>query len=270
GRGGASRASLVPSRGSGLVPAGRAPPPRVRPRPTRRRRGRSCGNWPRGRGRRRPEGHPRGRSGARGGGPGREGGRRRARLPPSAGCWRLSRDLSIPPCSSIPLRCNKEAALLVKKYGNRRLYDTDQSKYITLEELAESVRQGKDVRVVDAKTGEALTTPTLAQIIIEGRGAARLLPPALLVQLLRMGDDALAEVFGQYVTWALEVYLQTKQGVQAMGPFNPFGGFGLPRSFGFTPPRPSAPAPAPAGDDVARLRKELEELKKSLKRKPGR
>jgi len=99
--------------------------------------------------------------------------------------------------------------MLVKKYGNRRLYDTDESKYITLEELAESVRRGKDVRVVDAKTGEDLTTGTLAQIIIEGRGAGRLLPPQLLVQLIRMGDDALAEFLGQYVSWALEVYLQT-------------------------------------------------------------
>jgi polyhydroxyalkanoate synthesis repressor PhaR len=169
--------------------------------------------------------------------------------------------------------------VLVKKYGNRRLYDTEQSRYITLEELAESVRQGKDVHVVDAKTGQDLTTGTLAQIIIEGRGAGRLLPPALLVQLIRMGDDALAEFLGQYVTWALEVYLQTKQGVQAMGPFNPFSSFGLPRSFGIGGPAwPSGPAQAPrqatappaAGDDVATLRRELEELKKSLKKKPGR
>ena len=57
--------------------------------------------------------------------------------------------------------------MLVKKYGNRRLYDTDQSRYITLEQLAESVRQGKDVRVVDARTGDDLTTATLAQIIVE-------------------------------------------------------------------------------------------------------
>ena len=90
--------------------------------------------------------------------------------------------------------------MLVKKYGNRRLYDTEESRYITLEELAGTVRQGKDVHVVDAKTGEDLTTATLAQIIIEGRGAGRLLPPALLVQLIRMGDDALAEFLGQYVT----------------------------------------------------------------------
>ena len=176
-------------------------------------------------------------------------------------------------------RRNKEAGVLVKKYGNRRLYDTDESRYITLEELAGSVRQGKDVRVVDAKSGEDLTTATLAQIIIEGRGAARLLPPALLVQLIRMGDSALAEFLGQYVTWALEVYLQTKQGVQAMAPFNPF--YGVPRAFGMggpgawpsTPPAPrqaQAPAAPPAADDVAALRRELEELKKTLKKKPGR
>jgi len=173
-------------------------------------------------------------------------------------------------------RRNKEAGVLVKKYGNRRLYDTDESRYITLEELAGSVRQGKDVRVVDAKSGEDLTTATLAQIIIEGRGAARLLPPALLVQLIRMGDSALAEFLGQYVTWALEVYLQTKQGVQAMAPFNPF--YGVPRAFGMGGPGawPSAPpaprqAQAPAApDDVAALRRELEELKKILKKKPGR
>jgi polyhydroxyalkanoate synthesis repressor PhaR len=170
-----------------------------------------------------------------------------------------------------------EVRMLVKKYGNRRLYDTDESRYITLEELAESVRHGKDVRVVDAKSGDDLTTATLAQIIIEGRGAGRLLPPQLLVQLIRMGDDALAEFLGQYVSWALEVYVQTKQGMQAMAPFNPFAGYGAPRSFGmpappWTAPAQSAPAPPvpAAGDDVATLRRELEELKKSLKKKPGR
>jgi polyhydroxyalkanoate synthesis repressor PhaR len=160
--------------------------------------------------------------------------------------------------------------VLVKKYGNRRLYDTDRSRYITLEELAESVRAGKDARVVDAKTGEDLTTATLAQILIEGRGAARLLPASFLVQLIRMGDDALAEFFGQYVTWALEVYLQARHGVQAVAPFNPFAAYGLPR--GFQPPW-SAPAPPPSapppavGSEVADLRRELEELKKSLAKK---
>ena len=165
--------------------------------------------------------------------------------------------------------------MLIKKYGNRRLYDTARSRYVTLEELADIVRREEGVRVVDAKSGEDLTTSTLAQIIVEGRGAARLLPLPLLVQLIRMGDDALAEFLGQYVTWALEVYLQTRQGLQTMAPFNPFAayrpGTGLPRLFGMGPPQPPEPAsrppPAPAEGEVAALRRELQELKESLKKR---
>jgi polyhydroxyalkanoate synthesis repressor PhaR len=164
--------------------------------------------------------------------------------------------------------------MLIKKYGNRRLYDTVHSRYITLEELAGIIQGGEDVRVVDAKSGEDLTTSTLAQIIIEGRGAARLLPVPLLVQLIRMGDDALAEFLGQYVTWALQVYLQAKEGVQAMAPLNPFlagpfGGAAMSRLFGRgSPPRPEAPVAGPTGGgELAALRKELEELKASLKKR---
>ena len=167
--------------------------------------------------------------------------------------------------------------MLVKKYGNRRLYDTAASRYITLEELAAIVKSGEEVRVVDAKTSEDLTTATLAQIIVEGRGVARLLPLPLLVQLIRMGDGALAEFFGQYVTWALEGYLQTKQGAQAMNPFStlfaPFGTGGLSRMFGMggtpvraEPPPPAAPA-APPPSELHALRQELDELKKSLKKR---
>ena len=173
--------------------------------------------------------------------------------------------------------------VLIKKYGNRRLYDTAQSRYITLEELAAIVRGSEGVQVVDAKTGEDLTTPTLAQIIVEGRGAARLLPLPLLVQLIRMGDDALAEFFGQYVTWALEAYLQAKQSAQAMSPFSsfftsPFGPGGLSRMFGRGPATPRAdqqqqtaasPAATPA-TELHELRRELDELKESLKKRRRR
>lgn len=167
--------------------------------------------------------------------------------------------------------------MLVKKYGNRRLYDTDQSSYVTLERVGEIVRGGEEVRVVDAKSGEDLTAVTLAQIILESRGAARLLPVPLLVQLIRMGDDALAEFLGQYMTWALEVYLQARQGAQAMSPFNPFLSSpfagGLSRMFGMGQPARAEPAylpppaaPAPGGE-LAALRRELDELKKGLKKK---
>lgn len=111
--------------------------------------------------------------------------------------------------------------MLVKKYSNRRLYDTEDSRYITLDELAEKVRRGADVKVVEAKTGEDLTQATLTQIILESN-AARLLPVPLLTQLIRMRDDALAEFFGRYVSMALEMYNQARSGAQQVAPYFPF------------------------------------------------
>ena len=181
--------------------------------------------------------------------------------------------------------------MVVKKYGNRRLYDTADSRYITLEELAAKVRAGHDVQVVDAKTGRDLTQATLMQIIVENRGAAKMLPVPLLTQLVRMGDDALGEFFGRYMTAALEIYLQTKQGAQTLTSYNPFSmPFGAGEAFGRllqgvpwpgrpaggaaaqqnAPPQPApaaSPAAPPASDPVADLRRELEELKQSLRGK---
>jgi len=105
--------------------------------------------------------------------------------------------------------------VLIKKYDNRRLYDTEESRYITLDELAEKIRKGADVRVEGQRTSEDLTQATLTQIILESRGAARLLPVSLLTQLIRMGDDALAEFFGRYLSTSLELYLLAKPGAAA-------------------------------------------------------
>ncbi|MFO0724157.1 MAG: polyhydroxyalkanoate synthesis regulator DNA-binding domain-containing protein [Myxococcota bacterium] len=112
--------------------------------------------------------------------------------------------------------------VLIKKYSNRRLYDTAESRYITLEELGDTIRRGADVRVVDAKSNDDLTQVTLTQLILESRRAARLLPIPLLTQLIRMNDDALAEFFGRYMTWALDFYQHAKAGASALAPFNPF------------------------------------------------
>jgi polyhydroxyalkanoate synthesis repressor PhaR len=171
--------------------------------------------------------------------------------------------------------------MLVKKYGNRRLYDTEDSRYVRLAELAEKIRRGSDVRVVDATSGADLTAETLVQIIFEDRHAARMLPVTLLSQMIRMGDDALAEFLGRYVTWALEIYLHAKQGMGMGGlggvfsPFSPFAPFVPP--FGAqrapSPPSREEAVPPPVVDgatrnDVAELRKELDDLKRSLKRRP--
>jgi polyhydroxyalkanoate synthesis repressor PhaR len=161
--------------------------------------------------------------------------------------------------------------MLVKKYGNRRLYDTEQSRYVRLDELAERIRGGADVRVVDAKTEADLTAPTLAQIIFEDRNAARLLPVPLLIQLIRLGDNALGEFLGRYVSWAMELYLQARQGP---GLYNPFLQF-LPgamagRPFPSPPPSLVSPEPAPrtGAEDVEQLRREVEALKKRLRKRP--
>jgi len=176
--------------------------------------------------------------------------------------------------------------LVVKKYSNRRLYDTEESRYITLEELTERIRAGADARVVDAKTGEDLTQATLTQVILEGP-AAKLLPVPLLTQLIRMQDDALGEFFGRYVSGTLEMYLTAKQGAQAVSPYFPFAtmpfsaGNAFARMFSpqpsweAAPPPPPPPQqrrePEPTGDaDIASLRRELDELKRSLKKKPRR
>lgn len=178
--------------------------------------------------------------------------------------------------------------MLIKKYGNRRLYDTSESRYITLEELAEKIKNGPAndvIRVVDAKTNEDLTQSTLTQIILESRGAGKLLSVPLLIQLVRLGDDALADFFGRYVVWALEVYLQTRQGALGLASLNPFAaaiGNPLARMMGGlgwggepaapqVPVPPPAPPPAPSNtaSDVAQLRRELEELKRGMQ-KPAR
>lgn len=115
----------------------------------------------------------------------------------------------------------------IKKYSNRRLYDTDQSEYVTLEELADLIREGDDVEVIDAETGEDLTQSTLAQIVVESRGATRLLPVPLLTQMIRMEEDALAEFMTLYMSWAMDVYFQVKRGFRDINPYQLLGGSGL-------------------------------------------
>lgn len=165
--------------------------------------------------------------------------------------------------------------MLVKKYGNRRLYDTESSRYITLEDLTVAIRDGAEAKVVDAKTGQDLTQVTLTQIIMEGRGGEKILPAPLLHQLIRLGDDALADFLGRYVQAALELYLTARKTTQSFMPFNPlvaltqfahntpFGGWNQPS----VAPVP-VPSTAPASPtDVQELRKELDELKGMLRKR---
>jgi polyhydroxyalkanoate synthesis repressor PhaR len=78
---------------------------------------------------------------------------------------------------------------VIKRYSNRKLYDTQESRYVTLEELEELIRAGKEISVVDVSTGEDLTSVTLAQIILENERSHRAgLPTAFLHQLIKHGE----------------------------------------------------------------------------------
>lgn len=125
--------------------------------------------------------------------------------------------------------------LLVKKYPNRRLYDTRSSRYITIADLEKTIRAGEDVAVQDAQDGRDITQETLTQIILD-RGGGRILPAALLLRMIRLDDAALGEFLTRYVSWALEVYLQAKGRARALLPLNPL-----------------ATAPFAATDALARL-----------------
>ena len=82
---------------------------------------------------------------------------------------------------------------LIKRYGSRKLYDTEESRYVSLEELAGWIRSGQEIRVVDNKSTDDVTAQTLTQIISEeGRRGKSLLPNELLHELIRAGEEAVS------------------------------------------------------------------------------
>ena len=103
----------------------------------------------------------------------------------------------------------------IKKYANRRLYDTESSSYITLDRLAEMVREGREFEVVDAKTGEDITRQVLTQIIVdeEARGST-MLPVNFLKQLIGLYGNSMEAVVPQYLDAAMDAF---KRNQQALG-----------------------------------------------------
>ena len=101
--------------------------------------------------------------------------------------------------------------ILFKKYPNRRIYNTEKSEYISLAQLGDLIKEGKDVRIVEAKTGEDVTAFTLTQIILEkAKKRNTLLPVPLLHLVIRHGENLLAEFFEKYLEQTVENYLAYK------------------------------------------------------------
>lgn len=160
------------------------------------------------------------------------------------------------------------STVVIKKYGNRRLYDTAGSRYVNLDDIAALVREGKAVQVVDAKTLRDLTRVTLTQIITED---AKDKPTGLPLELLRQLIVASDEVRQEFVMWYLKSAFDTYQKVQdavqnrlgevqsaILSPVDMMKKF-----MGAPPPAASPPIPEPE-PEIAALRKRVAELEARL------
>jgi polyhydroxyalkanoate synthesis repressor PhaR len=181
--------------------------------------------------------------------------------------------------------------VIIKKYANRRLYNTDTSTYVTLEDLAEMVRSERDFVVYDAKTGEDLTHSVLTQIIVEqeSRGT-NLLPIGFLRQLIRFYGDSMQRLVPSYLEFSLDSLTRQQEQYRrrfshtfgtaafeamqeqvrknfatferALGLFSPFSGTGP--SEGKNDHAPSAGLNEPAATDTPRSDDEIANLKAEL------
>lgn len=149
-----------------------------------------------------------------------------------------------------------ESKVVIKKYENRRLYDTGASRYVNLDDVARMVREGVEVQVVDARTGEDLTRVILTQVIMEdAKGHASGLPLDLLRKLIVASDRATHDFLAWYLTTVTDMYQKAQSALQTR-PLdmvrNLFGS------------QPAAPPPAPA-DEIAALRLRVQELEDRLR-----
>lgn len=157
--------------------------------------------------------------------------------------------------------------VLIKKYGNRRLYDTERSSYINLEEVATILKRGRDVRIVDAKSGEDLTRTILLQLVLEReRNNISGFPAELLKELIVIQDTPARRWFDLSMRYSLELMRRMKRQsgllrrpLDSLG-MNPTGFFDLLMGVNAPDDRrganPAEPEPAPE-DDVEEERDEV-------------
>jgi polyhydroxyalkanoate synthesis repressor PhaR len=174
----------------------------------------------------------------------------------------------------------------IRRYPNRRYYDTSRSRHLTLEEIHTLIREGHEVRVTDSKTGEDITAKVLAQIILElDPPKLAVFPPELLHRLIRANQQIVTDFTDKYFTKAFmsfmesqrqfENYLREAMGLGTSSPFvpdltrmmmNPFAAGGFWGSKTQPPPAPAPPAAQPGPAEQADLRSALEALQAQVSR----
>lgn len=101
--------------------------------------------------------------------------------------------------------------VIVKKYANRRLYNTETSSYITLDHLAEMTRNGRDFQVFDARTGEDITRSVLTQIVMEGEaGGQTMLPTSFLRQIIALYGDSMQSMVPHYLEASMSAFAENQ------------------------------------------------------------
>ena len=172
--------------------------------------------------------------------------------------------------------------IVVKKYANRRLYNTETSSYVTLDDLAAMIRDGRDFVVYDAKTGEDITRGVLTQIIVEQEGKGQnMLPTTVLRQLIGLYGDNLQSLVPRYLEAAMASFTQQQDQMRdtlskTMGGFTPFPGAVpdlqevgkqniamMERAMSLFTPFARREESAPS-DETEALKKEIETLKGEL------
>ena len=177
----------------------------------------------------------------------------------------------------------------IKKYANRRLYNTGTSTYVTLEDLAAMVKNGEDFLVYDAKTGDDITRSVLAQIIFEQENKAgqNLLPTTFLRQLIRFYGDSMQMVVPKYLEQSIDTLTREQEKFRKQlastlsgTPFAPLEEqvrrnmelfqqtFSMFKPFAPTRPTDAEKAPEPPAEDnnIDELRRQMKEMQDRLDR----
>ena len=192
-----------------------------------------------------------------------------------------------------------DGPVVIKKYANRRLYNTARSSYVTLDDLSRMVRAGEDFKVFDAKTGEEITRSVLTQIIFEEEAKGHsMLPTNFLRQIIGLYGDALQNVVPGYLEASMETFKRNQEKMraafgtdtamqtfetmarsnmewfeQAMRMLNPAQGGLAGRMMRQEPPQEkggqSSDTPRESGRDIEQLQEQLREMQAQLEKLTG-
>ena len=186
---------------------------------------------------------------------------------------------------------NPNGPVVIKKYANRRLYNTKTSTYVTLDDLCDMVKEGTEFEVRDARSGEDITRSVLTQIIFEEEGKGQnLLPIRFLRQLIRMYGNSLQAFVPGYLDLSMESFAKNQDQVRERMA-EAFGGStqvfqdmarqnlamferAMKMFTPFAPPRPSepqtsrnahgGPSPEKKSDELSELKSEMEAMRRQL------